>query len=395
MRRSSVRIVGWLLALVVVGVCCFWAGRTVTRTPTASASTGAESMEVTVTTSSVGRSLTYNVTITQARVPVAENLLVGVVTSVRRADSYAVGDTVYAVDNHPVRVLTGDTPFFRDLLPGGIGPDVAELNSALSTLGYRAGTGSTFTADTEAGVSAWQRDLGLEQTGRIVRGELIAVPSLPSARFLDEETLRPGTVLAGGEQLVSTASGEPSFSLDLSAQQAQAVPASATVTITYEDTTWSAIITAQALKQDETSGATVTSMTLAAPDGGTVCGQECHLLPASERLYVPASIEIVPSVTGPAVPVTALASQPDGTTTVTLVHDGTIAQQQVTVVASIDGIAVVDGLTQGQVVRVYGSTAQDAAPASGSTGTGTGTGTATGTAAAPPAPIPTSTGTGQ
>lgn len=405
--RSWLRAISWLLSVLLVGAGCFWAGRVVTREPSSTSTVAAESMDVTVATSSVGRSLTYNVTVTQARVPVAANLLTGVVTAVRRADSYANGDTVYAVDNRPVRVISGDTPFYRDLAAGDSGPDVAELNTALAAMGYSAGTADVFTAATRAGVMAWQRSLGIEQTGTLVRGEIVAVASLPRPLFLDDESLRPGMVLAGGEQLISTASGDPSFSLDLNSQQAQGVPTDATVTITYKDATWSAIITAQGLKQDATTGATVTSMTLAAPDGGVVCADSCDLLPASENLYIPATIEVVPSVSGPAVPVTALSSQPDGTTTVTLVSGGTTTQQTVTVMASVDGIAIVKGLTDGDVVRVYGAANGAAASTTGTSTTGPASPDPTSTSAASPsaasssgapaseAPAATGTGTGQ
>lgn len=355
--RTALVALAWVVSLAVVAAACFWAGRVVTRAPVATTELPRQDLATQVTTDSVGRTLTYNVTIAQTRVPVATNLREGVVTAVHEQDSYTQGDTVYEVDSVPVRVIAGTTPFYRDLARDCEGPDVLELGQALADMGYLAVPGRTFGPATERAVKAWQKHLGLEPTGTVSRGELIAVPSLPQALFLDTTVLRAGAVLTGSEPIVSTASGDPTFSLDLSQDQAKAIPSDATITIPYEEHTWQAVITASGFKQDDSAGMNVYSLTLAAPDGGVVCGADCSVLPASEQLYVPASIEIVPEVSGPAVPVTALTTQPDGTTTVTLVEGGTTRDQAVTVVASVDGVAIVDGVTEGQTVRVYGSEA--------------------------------------
>lgn len=354
-RRRWLALAGWLLSLAVVGGACFWAGHVVTRSPLPSQTLARESMDVAVTTDSVGRTLTYNVTVSQARVPVAANLLPGVVTSVSVQDSYSQGDTVYTVEAIPVRVVAGSTPFYRDLSFETRGEDVRQLSQALVDLGYLGWADEVFGPRTEQAVKAWQKDLGQEATGVVARGELIAVPSLPQALFLDSTVLRTGAVLTGEELLVSTASGEPVFSLDLSQDQAQAIPSDAVITIPYEGHTWQAVITASGFKQDEASGSNVYSLSLAGLDGGAVCASECAVLPATEQLYIPASIEIVPSVSGLAVPVTALSSHPDGSVSVELVEAGATHLQRVEVLASVDGIAVVTGVKEGDRVRVYGS----------------------------------------
>ena len=61
---------------------------------------------------------------------------------------------------------------------------------------------------------------------------------------------------------------------------------------------------------------------------------------------------MVPPVTGPVVPVSALRTQPDGAARVTVVRDGVQEERTVIVRGSADGLAVVDGVDAGETVRV-------------------------------------------
>ena len=79
-----------------------------------------------------------------------------------------------------------------------------------------------------------------------------------------------------------------------------------------------------------------------------------------------ADVTVAPEVSGPAVPVAAVRTDPDGSAWVRLA-DGT--RQQVTVLGSAGGVAVVDGLSAGDLVRVVGGDndggGPDSAPAGG------------------------------
>lgn len=97
-----------------------------------------------------------------------------------------------------------------------------------------------------------------------------------------------------------------------------------------------------------------TEMTLAAPDGGPVCGADCATLPGDEQLTLPSEVIVVPEVTGASVPAASVRTGTDGATYVRLA-DGT--QIAVTVVASGQGVAIVDGIDLGDVVLVSGEPA--------------------------------------
>jgi hypothetical protein len=90
----------------------------------------------------------------------------------------AVGQSLYEVDGRPVIAVAGARPFWRELRQGMTdGPDVAQLEQALADLGYGAGVtvDNHFTAATAAAVKKWQRALGLERTGSIALGDIVAI----------------------------------------------------------------------------------------------------------------------------------------------------------------------------------------------------------------------------
>lgn len=353
-RRRAGR---WLIAcltLVLVAGAAFWAGRVTLREPEGVPTSDASSVVVTVTEQTVGKVLRYNVTVTRSRTPVAVNTLAGVVTRAGASGTFDVGGVLYAVDAVPVRVVAGTFPFYRDLARGARGQDVAQLRTALHRLGHlSAAAGSAYDDATVRAVERWQRALGLSVTGTIRRGELVAVPQLPTSLALDSAVLRVGGVLAGGETVVFRHAGEPRFSLQLGNTEASQVPLDATITITHQQSTWQARITDTKQLQDAS-----TEFTLAAPDGGTVCGKQCGTLPAGvETIYLLSSVSIVPAVSGPGVPVAAVITKPDGSTVVMVVgQDDSRTERPVTVKGSQDGIAVVEGLRVGERVQVFGST---------------------------------------
>ena len=87
-----------------------------------------------------------------------------------------------------------------------------------------------------------------------------------------------------------------------------------------------------------------------------VCGEDCDTLPADATTSLLSQVSVVPPVSGPVVPVSALRTQPDGAATVTVVRDGAAEDRTVTVLGSADGLAVVDGVDAGEQVRVLNGT---------------------------------------
>lgn len=336
-----------LVALLLIAAG-FWAGRVTLRPAAVTPDLAESEVLVEVTEQTVGRSLNLNVTVSQPERALAVNALSGVVTAVREPGEATVGDVLYRVAGVPVRAVQGTVPFYRPLAAGDRGDDVRQLQDALVALGHLPAADGRFGASTTRAVLAWQRQLGTAETGTVAQGELVAVPSLPSALVLDEELISVGGVLEGGEEIVLGASGDPTFVLRLAQQQAQLVPQSATITLDYDGHTWSAVITGT--EQNE-QGETI--LHLAAPDGRPVCGADCATVATGEELHILSRVAVVAPASGPAVPVAALTTQPDGTTTVWVVDAaGVRTARPVTVLGSQDGVAVVQGVEAGEQVQV-------------------------------------------
>lgn len=76
------------------------------------------------------------------------------------------GGVAMEVSGRPVLVLGGEVPMYRDLRPGDVGDDVAQLEQALDRLGHDPGTvDRTYDGATEAAVARWYRAAGYEPAG--------------------------------------------------------------------------------------------------------------------------------------------------------------------------------------------------------------------------------------
>lgn len=350
--RSPLTLAAVLLAIALIAAVGFWAGRVTLAEPEARVESAKESSVVEVTEQQVGRTLNVNTTVRIAHQALAPNTMPGTLTELTQQDTYNAGDVLYRVNNRPVRVAPGTIPMYRDLEIGAQGQDVRALNAALSKLGHITGdVGDRFTRATATGVRAWQKALGIEQTGRVERGELVIVPSLPLAITFDSKIATLGTELVGGERLLQAPGGDPEFVMELLPQQASMIPAGATVTVKFQEYKWPAVVTGS--KEGE-GGATI-NLSLSAPDGSLVCGNDCAILPATDTQYLATDAELVPAQHGPAVPVSALTSNPDGSVVVTIVGETGDSNQPVTVLASQDGLAIVDGIKVGEKIRVFGA----------------------------------------
>jgi multidrug efflux pump subunit AcrA (membrane-fusion protein) len=109
----------------------------------------------------------------------------GVITRLPKAgDVVAVGQALYEIDGRPVIALQGDRPFWREFSDGMTdGADVLELEQNLAALGFGADltVDTEFTWATASAVKDWQESLGLERTGTVALGDVVAVDA-PSVR---------------------------------------------------------------------------------------------------------------------------------------------------------------------------------------------------------------------
>jgi hypothetical protein len=93
------------------------------------------------------------------------------------------GQVLAEIDGEPLFVLQGPVPAWRDLIPGESGPDVTELQNALTKLGYYYGgdTPGYFGSATESAVALYYEHLGYPppSSGGVPETNVVFLPSLP------------------------------------------------------------------------------------------------------------------------------------------------------------------------------------------------------------------------
>ena len=126
------------------------------------------------------------------------------------------GDVLYRVDEHPVLLLCGTVPAYRDLHAADRGRDVWQLNRNLRRLGYHAGSGAVFTPKTGRALRALQHRKGLAVTGRLRAGDAVF---LPKAVRIAKVTGVLGGSARPGAQVAQATSDTLGVQVDLDASQ--------------------------------------------------------------------------------------------------------------------------------------------------------------------------------
>ena len=142
--------------------------------------------------------LTYGDTV--SLLAVADGAITSIVptgTPIRR------GDVLAEVDAEPVVVFIASAPFWRDLEDGDEGADVLALEANLVALGFDVDGELTvdeeFTSTTAAAVEEWEESLGLEATGDVPLGRVVAIDGDASV----VERLNVGDAARSGQSLAT------------------------------------------------------------------------------------------------------------------------------------------------------------------------------------------------
>lgn len=343
--RRSLKIVLVVVSMAVLVAAGWWAASVALESPEDPLA-DREPVTYTVDVGSVGRSLRFAAVAVWQFEDLARNASSGVVTSIG-VDPGAVvsaGDILYTVDLRPVVVAEGVVPAFRDLSLRSVGEDVAQLQGLLTELGIFEGeVDGSFGTGLRTAVRVWQESLGVPDNGVVRLGDVVFVPQLPARVVLADEVV-VGAPLGGGEVAVRLMLDDVRFWIPLAPEQRSLVPLSAEVMVTHGEAIWDARIS-EAVEEEGTGQL---NLNLEASDGGPVCGGDCEAeVSIRGQTSFPAEIVVVPETEGPLVPVAAIQSLPDGTTVVTAVDGSHIP---VVVVASSDGLAVVEGVDPGDVI---------------------------------------------
>lgn len=193
-RRRGLLVLGAATLLVAggVGATVLALGGGDSHAKDADAKPGHTVVEVSRQTLTVGASLSGTLGFgSPSPLPVRAT---GTVTWLPRSGAtIARGGVLLRVDDRPVVLMLGRTPAYRalhdtattqlsqtapeeELAPPAplTGPDVRQLEANLVALGYSGLIADdTFTSGTASAVKAWQRDLGVDPTGRVEFGDVL------------------------------------------------------------------------------------------------------------------------------------------------------------------------------------------------------------------------------
>lgn len=356
------RLGGAVVAAVVLGLFAgagVWAGRTVLAAPEDVLAAPAYSV-VTVEEGRVGRSIGLRTAASWPTIGTYPSGSAGVVTATPIDAGTVVesGSVVVAVDLRPVTVAEGEVPMFRTLALGARGDDVRQLQVFLDAQGHlHSNVDGHFGPGTKRAVQAWQRAAGMTPDGEVRDGDVVFIAELPARVMLAAEVV-VGARVAPGQDLVQVLAREPRFEIPLPEGQAELVESGQLVTIDApEGGTWTARV-GQVSTTDADSRETWARLE---PDseGGSICGEECALISVTGRQLLASRIELVPDVSGVVVPSSAVVSSPTGELAVVRGNGSLVP---VTVIASSDGVAVVEGIEAGEVVRAPALVPQTGGP---------------------------------
>jgi peptidoglycan hydrolase-like protein with peptidoglycan-binding domain len=132
-------------------------------------------------------------------------------------DRVDCGHVLYRVDEHPVLLLCGTVPAYRDLHSGDVGRDVRQLNRNLHELGYDADPhDDVFTWRTAKALSKLQHHKGMEVTGELDAGDAVF---LPKAVRIAKVTGELGGSARPGAQVAQATSDTLAVQVDLDPSQ--------------------------------------------------------------------------------------------------------------------------------------------------------------------------------
>lgn len=147
----------------------------------------------------------YGLPQTVALIPSALKPDLGRITTLpARNTQVKEGDVLLTTSGRPLFVLVGETPAYRDLVPGAIGPDVRQLERALVRLGFNPGRADgTYDERTSEAISEWYNAEGWQPFGatadqlaniRALEGELAAAEN---AHLAAQESITTAAAAVG------------------------------------------------------------------------------------------------------------------------------------------------------------------------------------------------------
>lgn len=274
----------------------------------------------------------------------------GVITSIEVSEGQLVepGDALFSVNLLPAIALPGHVPSFREMSLGVEGPDVGQLQRYLIDEGFLSSEVSEFfDAKTEKAVTSWQESNGQTADGVVGLGEVVFI-DLPTRVFLAGE-VRVGSFVQQGGAVLGTIVGDPEIALlPVGEFVTNMAVQGTTVVVDFVGSPIEGVVKSSSQKSD---GSTIVSVGAIDPDQGLCTGACAEALEIPGPTTLQARLIITPIQKGPLVPISAIRTLPHGQTIVVRA-DG--SEAEVDVVVSQGGIAIIDGIETGQLIRLFG-----------------------------------------
>ena len=189
-----------LIAVLALGYGGYYFGTQ--NTDTSSSNKTLELTTVAIQKGDLAKKEEYNGTLRQTDSKVLNSPMSGVVTFIPKEGTIInFGEVLFAVDNKPVILVEGVTPFYRTLdLNSDAGPDVLQLEEALVFLGYAAENfvpDETFDETTSNMLNALYIDYKIETKSEITPAEQVAINvKKTEVESIEEAISDGGTTLA-------------------------------------------------------------------------------------------------------------------------------------------------------------------------------------------------------
>ncbi len=352
--RRFVRSSASLLVICILLIASFLAGRAAvderpTNVPVAT------TQSVTARPGSVIDQGPARVLASWPRVSSLLNRFAGTITSSALTSGAArfvhAGDEIYSVDEQPVVVAQGDVPSYRVLHPGDSGRDVRQLQTLFITLGYRTrlATG-TWDAEMSDEFGRWAAATDAPRSTDPISlplGAVLFVPRLP-ARMAATSALSVGRTISDDATSAEVLADTPQFVVDLIPNTANSRDLPAGLKVSVDVGTTELLFRSTDKQNLQESGSTYADLDPAQET--LACDSWCDLLPTDKPSLWPGTVEYTPETSGIVVPVAALLVDAEGQTQIIAADTG--KRIRVRVVAQFGSTAVVDGIADGQVVRL-------------------------------------------
>jgi peptidoglycan hydrolase-like protein with peptidoglycan-binding domain len=367
MKRDRARNIArgrWTVAAVIVGTVALtgagWAASQLMTTP-AQIAARAEAPPSSIVTVPVEFRIVSDQIVTRGEVISAQltnvlsgRVVAGVTSTVVTALPLAVGadvapgSVVVQLSGRPVFALPGAFPAYRDLTAGAVGPDVAQLQKALKSIGYSLGgdKAGVFSMGTTAAIAKLYKKAKYDPPTTLLAAEVMFIPVFPA--HVESMTAQIGSISSAVN--INIATGNLTVSVPADPQLMDAARAGDKVEVSSEimGQTVSATISAVAIGIPAAAAPDPAASTPAASDSGgaTPSAPAMTVVPDTPLPVDWAGQNVRVTVINAssdgkvlAVPVSAVNAAADGTTRVIVISrkGANIVRTSVEVVAGVTG----------------------------------------------------------